>query len=267
MYDLENYNNGPIFEALAELNEKMRENNFPKIELNVIGGFAMMTHHLRRTDEYTDIDYIGDELPKKVVEIANEIGLRHNLGTNWINNDVLLSGSSLEDMEYTTGKLHFKEAFELSNMKINVIEERDLLKLKVIAVDTSLSEIESGYKSFTRKKDFRDIVALKEKLGMSNMDIKEMMGEKLLNDYTINVLKAYEVGGLESVDSLVNKIRAENILSKYFDKEKNTMPDDRGYVRTDFLDNVLKNAIERSRKDNANENIQKRQKDMPIEDR
>ncbi|MBP3278306.1 MAG: hypothetical protein J6M44_05055 [Butyrivibrio sp.] len=107
LLDINDYKDAPLFGALIELNERLKEEGISGIELNVVGGFAMMTHDLRSKDGITDVDYIGPDLPKRVSEIADEIGFKYNLGRHWINNDVLMAGATLEDLEFTTGKLHF----------------------------------------------------------------------------------------------------------------------------------------------------------------
>lgn len=250
MLDIKDFGDNPMFKALAELDEALQENNIKGVELNVIGGFAMMVHGYRGADGMTDIDFVGPDLAKKVGEIADDIGMKYNLGRKWINNDVLLSGSSLEDMEFATGKLHFMEAFELESIKINILESKDLLKMKVVAIDTSLSAVELGDGDFTRYKDFDDILKLKGALKMSNIAIKEMMGDMLLSGHTISAIKAYEMGGMERVDKVIEKAREDNNIFKAESVKQSSLGKEASYSRSGYLDSILDSAIKRSREYN-----------------
>ncbi|MCR5670144.1 MAG: hypothetical protein K6G10_03995 [Butyrivibrio sp.] len=236
LLNIYDYKDAPLFGALIELNDRLINEDIWGIELNVVGGFAMMTHGLRDKDGITDVDYIGDELPKKIVEIADEIGIKYNLGRHWINNDVLLAGATLEDLEFSTGKLHFQEAFELETMKINILDTRDLLKMKVIAIDTALSAVEVGDADFTRAKDFNDIEILKKKLHINNLDIKTALGEKLLSKYTIKAIKAFEIGGMEAVKKDILPLAAR------YNNKKPQAKSWAEYNRSSYIENILKNA-------------------------
>jgi hypothetical protein len=67
----------------------------------------------------TDIDFIGSPLPFELKEIVDEVGIRHGLGRGWINNDVLLAESNLEDLEAITGALKFNHVFDLKVITVN----------------------------------------------------------------------------------------------------------------------------------------------------
>lgn len=159
----------PMYEALVGLAQKMNKENMPPVELNVIGGFALMLHGVRPADGVTDIDYVGDDLPEKLNALIEETGREHQMEPGWINKDGMSMGISMEDFELSTGKLHFTPAITVGNISINVLEEKDLLRLKVIAVDTAMTELEATGE-FARVKDFHDIHALMEKLGMGPED-------------------------------------------------------------------------------------------------
>ena len=196
MIDFESHKNDPLFHALKELDKKMVEHNCAPITLNVVGGFALMVHEDRLPSEYTDIDFAGPALSMEVkrlsVEVAQQMGQMEEYKTeegkggiadDWLNNDLLLRGATLEDLEYSTGKLHFEPAYELDKIKINVLDERDLLRMKLIALDTSLVELESNM-DFTRAKDLRDIQVLVEKLEMTVEDAIEENADYIINENT-----------------------------------------------------------------------------------
>lgn len=158
-----------MYRALIGLAEKMDKRHMPPVELNVIGGFALMLHGIRPVDGVTDIDFVGDGLSKELDDAIDEIGLEYGMEPGWINRDGMASGIRMEDFELSTGKLHFMLALTVGRITINILEERDLLRLKVIAVDTAMTELEATGE-FARVKDFHDIHDLMEKLGMTPED-------------------------------------------------------------------------------------------------
>ena len=219
MLDINEFKNGTMYQALLELDKEMSKQNMPKCELNVVGGFALMTHKIRKETELTDIDYVGFEIPTQVKELSDKIGIKHNLGKDWINNDLMLTGTSLEDLEFSTGKLHFTPAFELENIKINILEQKDLLRMKIISIDTATTAVELGG-DFTRMKDFPDILKLMETTNTSYEDIKtdpQLFGgddfdqPSLIGDHTIAYIKAYEQSKEKGVNKLLLQHKYENV--------------------------------------------------------
>lgn len=169
----------PMYEALADLARKMNKENMPPVELNVIGGFALMLHGMRPADGVTDIDYVGDNLSKDLNRLIEETGRAHNMEPGWINKDGMAAGIGMDDFELSTGVLHFVPALTIGNITINVLKEQDLLRLKIIAVDTAMTELEvTG--EFARVKDFHDIHELMSKLGMSPEDAIREYGEYMI---------------------------------------------------------------------------------------
>ena len=229
-----------MFAALIELNEKLKEEGIKNIELNVVGGFALMAAGLRGADEYTDIDYVGPALSKQVVDIAGDIGYKYGLTRAWINNEVLLSGSTLQGMEFTTGELHFHNAFEMESLKINILDNRDLLKMKVLAIDSSLCGINKDYSDFTRAKDLVDIMKLKDALHVSNIDIKEMWGDLIINDYTMKVIKAFEMEGIDRVKALLPDIIKDNSIPGVIEASNKS-------GKSGLLDNYLNDLFDLNR--------------------
>lgn len=164
------YQEKTVFKALEELDDRLADMNVTPFELSVVGGFALLLEGIRMSD-YTDIDYIGDEFNSKVKDIIEEVGMKYGLGRGWINNDVLLTDSCLEELENTTGSLKFSKKLELKVITVNTLDKKCLLRMKVIAVDTSYAGMSFGGGEFTRQKDFNDIKLLSENLGMSYNDI------------------------------------------------------------------------------------------------
>jgi len=141
-------------QALTELDRKL-PTTFPVITLNVLGGFALQIHKIR-TDhaQATDIDYLGDSLPASVRELVNAIGKKYQLEPGWLNNDLMLTGITIEDFMSITGELHFLPIqTNLRHFRVNVASVDSLLNMKLQSIDTNLmaETIEN------RPQDFTDI--------------------------------------------------------------------------------------------------------------
>lgn len=169
MVNKEQLQGTPMYEALVSLAEKMNRKGTPPVELNVIGGFALMLHGVRPMDGVTDIDFVGTDLSKDLGDLIEETGREHGMEPGWINKDGMAFGIAMDDFELSTGELHFSHAIDIGNISINILDEKDLLRLKVIAVDTAMTELEATGE-FARIKDFHDIHDLMEKLGMTPED-------------------------------------------------------------------------------------------------
>lgn len=160
----------PMYEALVDLADKMNKKHIPPVELNVIGGFALMLHGIRPPEGVTDIDYVGVDLSSELNSLIEDIGRKHKMEAGWINKDGMSSGISMDDFKLSTGELHFTPALTVGGIHINVLEEKDLLRLKIIAVDTAMTELEATGE-FARIKDFHDIGSLIKRLNMTPEDV------------------------------------------------------------------------------------------------
>ncbi len=216
--NIEAYKNTPMYEGLVLLNQFLEEKDYPPINLDVIGGFTMISLGLKGS-YVTDIDYVGCELSEDIKIKIDEIGEKLGLGRGWINNDVMLSGSTLSEFEVSTGKLHFNKAFDLGKISVSILDIKDLLRMKVIAIDTSLSAVEFGG-DFTRIKDLPDIKAIMDK---RNIDILGLELETYM--YNINN-ETYELIGeylkhpdLSALKEKIDKKSASAALLDNWEKE------------------------------------------------
>lgn len=232
------YKDSPLFKSMIELNEALIKADTEPITLNVVGGFALMIHDMRNKSEFTDIDYVGESLPEQVDKISQKIGVQNGLERHWINNDIMLIGSSLNEFELATGKLHFSKAFELEKIQINVLDTQDLLRLKVIAIDTALSAVDNGG-DFTRMKDFRDIIKLSEKLSIPIDSFNERFKDNIVNVGTVAAIQTYKEHGPQAVNEMVRSLQY-----KLLEENQNTVKGT--YKRTSYIDNILNKAIVRA---------------------
>lgn len=202
----ENIKDTLMGKALVELNAEMERMNIKHISLDIVGGFALMARGIRKDmAAITDIDYVGASFPKELTPVIEKIGDKYGLGHDWVNNDLVMDGLSVDEFSYSTGDLHFDNAVNMSSLSINFLREEDLLRLKILSLDTAMCAQELGG-DFTRMKDFADVVALKEKLNLPWEIIEDMCEPYLLSMDVFDMIEAYEIGGEEAVcDYLSNR--------------------------------------------------------------
>lgn len=193
-----------VYKALEELDNRLLKLGVKPFDLKVVGGFALMLENVRLND-YTDIDYIGKPLDNSIKEIVDSIGLEYGLGRGWINNDVLMSGFDLDDIELSTGKLEFKHVTDMNVIRLYSLDKECILRMKIIAIDTSYMSAESTG-SFDRSKDFKDIKLLMETIGVGMDELIIKTGEYVLNPqiyYLVNYYNKFnDVSNLSSFSSI-----------------------------------------------------------------
>lgn len=237
MISKEQFANTEMGKAVIELSKQMEKRNIQPVSINVVGGFALMMNGIRDADCRTDIDYVGDPLPDDFNKLADRIGNKYKLGSGWINNDVMLSGISLEDFEFSTGKLHFNESMQVGNITINVLDEQDVLRMKLIAVDTSSMAAENGGE-FTRIKDMPDVVTLLDRNNIKCSQIMDMFGDYIMNKSTPDIIQAYKDGGndlaLAKIDELSDKYTLDLHIQNKSSNKSNS-------GKSSFLDDYMNN--------------------------
>lgn len=192
-----------VYKALEELDSRLFNLGVKPFDLRVVGGFALMLENVRLND-YTDIDYIGKPLDNNIKEIIDSIGLEYGFGRGWINNDVLMSGFDLDDIELSTGKLEFKHVTDMSVIRLYSLNKECILRMKVIAIDTSYMSAESTG-SFGRSKDFKDIKLLMEVLGIDIDELIIKTGEYVLNPQIYYLVDYYnKFNDVSSLSSFAN---------------------------------------------------------------
>lgn len=195
----------PMSDALMDLAQEMEKRQMPPATLNVIGGFAMMLRGYRQAGDITDIDYVGISLYEELNTLSHEIGLKHKMEPGWINNDGMLVGDSMESFELSTGKLHFDPALSVGRININVLDEKDLLRLKIIAADTAMTEMDATGE-YARRKDFADIKTLMDTMQMTPDDIRKDFGDYILcHPDTIELVKTIYEKGPEAAAAMIDE--------------------------------------------------------------
>lgn len=217
---IENIEDIAIVKALRQLDEEMTKRKLPPLELNVVGGFALMLHKVRENkDDITDVDYVGPALSDTVKDIADRIGMKTGFGTDWINSDVLMTDSTMEDFEFSTGKLHFSTVLEMNNIRVNVLDKQDLLRMKVIAIDTNVVAVGDGGADFTRFKDFNDIKLLMADMKMDMSDLEILTYAYVDEPKTYTLIEEYIEKGsaytLDSIDQLKNGTYKDKYEGQY----------------------------------------------------
>lgn len=241
MIDKQTFQTTPMGAALKELGERLETEHMPPVSLNVVGGFALMMREIRNPNDTTDIDYVGKSLPGNFNKIADEIGVKHHLGRGWINNDVMLSGISLEDFQFATGDLHFEEAFSVGNIKINVLDEQDLLRMKIISVDTSLTATEMGG-DFSRMKDLEDVKQLMARQHIRPDQLTETFGEYIISENTPHIIELYHTQGTEGVAREIDA-QQKQYMEQLQKQRQNRSAQPK---RSPFLQNLLDDLNRRS---------------------
>lgn len=137
---------------------------------------------------------------------------------------MVLSGYSLEDFSLSTGALHFDPMFDMSKIRVNVLEPRDLLKLKMISIDTSMTAIEYGG-DFTRMKDFKDVEILLKHEHLTIDEACRKYRNNLISDTTQKILHAYEEGGEDQVIAVVHAVQDKNKITNEYIRMINHLTD------------------------------------------
>lgn len=204
------YKEKVVYRALEELDRRLYEKRVKPFELRVVGGFALMLERIRM-DDYTDIDYVGNPLSISVNSMVDDIGLEYGLGRGWLNNDVLMSGLSLEDLELSTGKLTFTHVTDMNVIRLYSLNKECILRMKVIALDTSYMSAEATG-IFDRAKDFKDVKLLMSTLGVGVDELELQTGEYILNPEVYSLIHYFNKTG--DIASLSSYASIRQILSK-----------------------------------------------------
>ena len=179
-----------VYQALEELDERLYQLKVHPFTLNVVGGFALTVEQIRLSD-FTDIDYVGKDFPESIKEIIDEIGIKYKLGRGWINNDVIMGGGDISDLEVSTGTLIFNHAFDLRVITVNTLDREDILKMKLIALDTSYAGSEGLSSQEIRIKDFIDIDLLMKACGFTYNDVVEEYFDYILSPEIFFLIRYY----------------------------------------------------------------------------
>ena len=164
-----------LFMALEELDDLLytKFGGDVKVNLYIIGGAALLFNNTRSSleNKKTDIDYLGEDFDEYIKELIKKVGLKYNLGTSFLNND--LGPDALEHLEYVVGKLNFSYHSTLKWFNVFVLQDLDILKLKVYSLDTCImARRDDDLSEFERAQDFPDISDIMRKLCLTLDEVK-----------------------------------------------------------------------------------------------
>ena len=190
--------------AILDLDKEIAEKGLDPIKLNVIGQRILILdgyceNHQNNT---ADIEYQIDKYYDEYLDIVIGIGKKHDLGKDWFIDNVLVSYCTLQNFKSAIGELHFTKELKLDNITLEFIDPEDILKLKLIAVDTDMLMVinipfdRTGGKEIKRKVLHRDLNELRKILEQANRPYTE-----LLNQY----------------DDLILHPETKNVITRYFD--------------------------------------------------
>lgn len=200
--------------ALVALNEKLKEAGAMPIELEVVGDFALLRHHIRKDpNAVTSIEYFGEDLSDYIEDAARKIGFKYNLGAHWLNNDIPYALGSKDEVEDMLGKLRFLPSINMSHINISILDKKDLLRLKTIIVDQEFIFCTDFNTPFDRKTDLKDIVTIAEDL---RIDLSEYLKGLEENGFigdgaTIPFIEEYVRTGNMDVDKFYQSYNAQGL--------------------------------------------------------
>lgn len=181
--------------------------------------------------EHCLLNCVGD-VPSEVVDFMREVGEQFDMPKNWINIDYCMPHNSVENFEKTVGKLHFEKNpdDQIGIFNLNFLEDRDLLRVKLMVVETEYAAVEYGGQ-FDRFSDIRDILDLKSKLDLDYIGMEKLANGYLMGDEVFDVISAYEFEEEAGVNKLIAEMQRNSDLDKdlkeLLDSEKEMDADER----------------------------------------
>lgn len=157
-----------LIDALRELDDRIGFLDLPNIQIRAVGGFALVLRDLRVGGVTRDIDTITPDYPSEINEAIQQVALRKNLESNWINNQAVMStygDVSCDDVNVHDGMLNAKyDDFDLgfSHIQVKVADLNTLARTKLFAV----AAIPLGDRTTKDAKDLQDILTA---LGYKNI--------------------------------------------------------------------------------------------------
>lgn len=181
--------------------------------------------------EHCLLNCVGD-IPSEVVDFMREVGEQFDMPENWINTGYCMPHNSVENFEKTVGKLHFEKNADdqIGIFNLNFLEDRDLLRVKLMVVETEYAAVEYGGQ-FDRFSDIRDILDLKSKLDLDYIGMEKLANGYLIGDEVFDVISAYEFEEETGVNKLIAEMQRNSDLDKdlkeLMDSEKEMDADER----------------------------------------
>ena len=192
-----------IYDALYDLDNLLSMQHAAPLKLSVVSTFALNTgkDEVMRDDKnaYPSLSFLGANLSPEVQEAVKLVGFKHNLGADWLNNDLVLSGVTIEDLEIECGKLEFEPAnLRLHSIDIESATPETVLKLYILAIDTELFGFYyDTTAAFTRESELHDIINITKEYDIDLKDFLSTLQKSglIVHEDTARLILDYERTG------------------------------------------------------------------------
>lgn len=134
--------------------------NTESIEINAIGGFALMHHGLRKNGLTMDIDSVTEDWNAQVVSKIEQTSKELGLPMDWLNNTNVMD--DIENVNLALNPFWERSVWKFKNIKLYVADIETLFRAKMLAAsDAELTG---------RNQDFPDLIDIAESLGVKSFD-------------------------------------------------------------------------------------------------
>ena len=153
-----------LLEALDTLDNKLALAGYGKVEIRIVGDFALIIHGIRDTGFTQDIDSMTRDFDPFVKQLIAETGLELGLKLGWLNADMVLDDPGV--IELIIGETLFEDYGDYQALDVKVADLSTLLKLKIVAAgDTILV-----HDDIEHRRHARDLVALLKAFGIESAE-------------------------------------------------------------------------------------------------
>lgn len=133
------------------------------IDINAIGGFALLFHNIRKDIAgYTvDIDSVTKDYPDDIRTVIRQVAKELDISPDWINNDNVFD-NDVETLEAMIEAVWIPLDLGFKNINISIADIETLTNSKIFAADV--------YKDSGRTQDIPDLLDLLDKQNITNID-------------------------------------------------------------------------------------------------
>jgi hypothetical protein len=166
-----------LLRALEELDSNLSEKGIAKLEIKIVGGFALILQGVRENGFTQDIDSMTKRFDADVSEAIAEIGKRLGIKLGWLNADMVLDDPAI--IRDIVGEVTFCAFGDYRVLQVSVADLPSLLRLKIVAAGDNL-EIVGDMIEYERH--LQDIKGIIKALGIANSSSLESVAP-IISDY------------------------------------------------------------------------------------